>query len=101
MILSEAGFGLRKWVTNDSKLQNFFDSQENSETKILYETDITFSVEQFEPTKNNYKKVLGLEWDIQKDELVFQSEPFICFAKSLTHTKRKVLSEKYLLKEKC
>ena len=62
--MSEAGFGLRKWVTNDSKLQNFFDSQENSETKILYETDITFSEEQFRPRKSNYKKVLGLEWDI-------------------------------------
>ena len=27
-ILSEAGFDLRKWVTNDSKLQKFFDSQD-------------------------------------------------------------------------
>ena len=60
---------LRKCVTNDSKLQKIFDSQENSETKILNETDITFSGEQFGPTKNNYKKVLGLEWDIQNDEI--------------------------------
>ena len=50
-------------------MQKFFDSQENSETKILNETDITFSEEQFGPTKNNYKKVLGLEWDIQNDEI--------------------------------
>ena len=47
--------------------------------------------EQFRPTKNNYKKVLGLEWDIQNDEIVFQFEPFICLAKSLTPTKRNVL----------
>ena len=72
-------------------MQNFFDSQKNSETKILNETDITFSEEQFGPTKNNYKKVLGLEWDIQNDEIVFQFEPFIYLAKSLTHTKRNVL----------
>ena len=72
-------------------MQKFFDSQENSETKILNETDITFSEEQFGPTKNNYKKVLGLEWDIQNDEIVFQFEPFICLAKSLTPTKRNVL----------
>ena len=89
--MSEAGFDLRKWVTNDSKLQNFFDSQDNSKTKILNETDIIFSEEQFGPTKNNYKKVLGLEWDIQNDEIVFQFEPFICLAKSLTPTKRNVL----------
>ena len=69
-ILSEAGFDLRKRVTNDSKLQKFFDSQENSESKILSETDITFFEEQFGPAKINYKKVLGvlkvlgLEWDI-------------------------------------
>ena len=49
---------------NDSKLQKCFDSQENSETKILNETDITFSEKKFGPSKNNYKKVLGLEWDI-------------------------------------
>ena len=79
LVLSEAGFDLRKWVTNDIKLQKFFDSQENSETKILNETDITFSEEQFGPTKNNYKKVLGLEWDMQNDEIFFQFEPFICF----------------------
>ena len=91
LILSEAGFDLRKWVTNDSKLQQFFDSQENSETKISNETDITFNEEQFGPAKNNYKKVLGLEWDIQNDEIVFQFEPFICLAKSLTPTKRNVL----------
>ena len=78
-------------MTNDIKLQIFFDSQENSETKILNETDITFSKEHYGPTNNNYKKVLGLEWDIQNDEIVFQSEPFICLAKSLTPTKRNVL----------
>ena len=34
LILAEAGLGLKKWVTNDCKMQNTFDSQENSETKI-------------------------------------------------------------------
>ena len=71
LILSEAGFDLRTLVTNDNKLQTVFDSQENSETKILNGTDRAFSEEQFGPTKNNYKKVLGLEWDIQNDEIVF------------------------------
>ena len=91
LILSEAGFDLRKWLTNNSKLQKIFDSQENSKTKIFNETDITFSEERFGPTKNNYRKVLGLEWDIQSGEMVFQFEPFICLAKSLTPTKRNVL----------
>ena len=50
--MSEAIFDLRKWVTKDS--------QENSETKMLNKTDINLSEEQFELTKNNYKK---LEWD--------------------------------------
>ena len=61
LILSESGLDLRKRVTYNSKLQTFFDSQENSKTKVLNETDIIFSIEQFGPTKNNYKKVLGLE----------------------------------------
>ena len=58
--MSEAIFDLRKWVTKDKKLQKIFDSQENSETKMLNKTDINLSEEQFELTKNNYKK---LEWD--------------------------------------
>ena len=91
LILSKADFNLKKWVTNASKLQKNFDSQENSETKVLNETGLTFSEEQSESTKNNYKKVLGLEWDLQNDEIVFQFEPFICLAKSLTPTKRNVL----------
>ena len=89
--MSEAGFDLRKWVTNDIRLQKFFDSHENSETKILNETDITFSEVQYGPINNNYKKVLGLEWDIQNDGIVFQFEPFICLAKTLTPTERNVL----------
>ena len=61
--MSEANFGLRKWVTYDFKMQNIFDSQENNETKVLTETDIIFSEEQFGPTKTNYnyKKVLELK----------------------------------------
>ena len=58
--MSEAIFDLRKWVTKDKKLQKIFDSQENSETKMLNKTNINLSEEQFELTKNNYKK---LEWD--------------------------------------
>ena len=54
LILSDAGFDLRKCVTNESKLQKIFNSLENSETKILNET---FSKEQFGPTKI-IKKVL-------------------------------------------
>ena len=57
----------------------------------LHETDKTFFEEQFGPTKNDYKKVLGLEWDIQDDETVFQFEQFMYLAKSLTPTKRNVL----------
>ena len=71
LILSEAGFDLGTWVTDDIKLQKIFDSQEDSEIKILNETDITFSEVQYGPINNNYKKVLGLEWDIQNDGIVF------------------------------
>ena len=47
--------------TNDGKLQK---KKENIKSKILNETKITFSKKQFRPTKNNYKKVLGLECNI-------------------------------------
>ena len=50
LILSDAGFDLRKCVTNESKLQKIFNSLENSETKILNET---FSKEQFGPIRSS------------------------------------------------
>ena len=42
LILSDIGFNLRKCVPNDSKLQNFLYSQENSKTETLKNPDITF-----------------------------------------------------------
>ena len=78
-------------IVNCKKKKKKIDCLENSETKILNETEITFSEEQFGPTKNNYENVIGLEWAIQNDKIVFQFEPFICLAKSLAPIKRNAL----------
>ena len=45
-IMSKAGFQLRKWTSNDSELQTFFDSQEKP-TLVSKQDDSSFASSQF------------------------------------------------------
>ena len=83
-ILSEAGFDLRKWVTNDKELAEYITPRENEDSNLLSkDNDMTY----FEATSPNttveHKVVLGVGWDTTSDELIFR------FGK---HTKRNLLS---------
>jgi len=58
-ILEEGGFELRKWVSNDSDLQRFFDNAIASEPEVG--DDITFSQSQLGTSNSGLKKVLGVD----------------------------------------
>ena len=90
----EAGFDLRKWVTNNSALKKYFNQKEN----LLFKShsfeekdDYTFLESQIKFVRNDLKRVLGIEWDTQNDELVFHFFSLIDLARSLETTKRNVL----------
>ena len=72
-IMSSGGFVLRKWVTNSKELQSFFNEKEGKESQI------------------RFQKVLGVEWDLELDEFVFNFSKIIELARSLPTTKRNVL----------
>ena len=93
MILSEAGFDLRKWTTNNVKLQNYFDAQENIkvESKFQKIDDTTYLESQLPFSKNKFKRVLGVSWDQERDEFVFQFKDPVSLARSLEPTKRNIL----------
>jgi hypothetical protein len=77
-ILSEAGFNLRKWVTNDKELAGYIASRENGDNNLLgKDNDMTY----FEATSPNitveHQVVLGVGWDTTSDELIFRFDDLI------------------------
>ena len=100
-ILKTGGFNLRKWKTNNSTLLKLIQNDENdgeteSEPKRIQEEDGSFVNETFginlNSSENMKTKILGLNWDIEKDEFYLDFNELIKFANSLPHTKRSVLS---------
>ena len=90
----EAGFDLRKWVTNNSALQKYFNQKENLLSKnhsLEEKDDYTFLESQIKFVRNDLKRVLGVEWDTQNDEFVFHFSSLIDLARSRETTKRNVL----------
>ena len=90
----EAGFDLRKWVTNNSALQKYFNQRENLLSKNHSpeeKDDYTFFESQIKFVRNDLKRVLGVEWDTQNDEFVFHFSNLVDLARSLETTKRNVL----------
>jgi hypothetical protein len=64
-VMKEAGFDLRKWLTNDSELQKFFD-RGREVTKTIGD-DVTFAKSQVRTGTDGNHKVLGIEWDRDSD----------------------------------
>ena len=90
-VMDDAGLELRKWMSNNSELQQFFDRGKECEEVIG--DDTTFAKEQMNgETKNGRHKVLGLEWDREFDGLLFDFTDFIARSKSIQPTKRNILS---------
>ena len=81
MYLSEGGFELRKWKTNDSTIRYFLHQNEASYRLNLVETC----------EKKGIRKVLGLNWNYQRDEILFEFQNLVNQANELTCTKRNVL----------
>ena len=90
----EAGFDLRKGVTNNSALQKCFDQKENLLSKnhsFEENNDFTALESQIKLVGNALKRVLGVERDTQNDELIFHFSSLVDLARSLETTKRNVL----------
>ena len=92
-ILSCAGFDLRKWVSNNTELQIYFNEKENNSktSKKESEDDVTFLEAQLNHSNSIFKRVLGIEWDTESDEFIFRFSEFLKTAKMLDKTKRNIL----------
>ena len=72
--VDEGSFDLRKWITNNENLQHRINEHEIN----------------YKPT-NDYHKVLGLNWDYENDEFIFEFSKIVLEANKLVPTKRSVL----------
>lgn len=111
-IMFKGGFNLRKWNTNDKTLladiyalehknrkspgsKGDSDSPkvlEKSQVKHVVEDDQTYSQYAIgTPLSKGDSKVLGVNWDSDRDTLLFDLATIVAFAKSLPPTKRSVL----------
>ena len=91
--MSAAGLNLRKWLTNNEDLQQFFDQNENvkGNSESNQGDDITLVESQFKFNENKSKCVLGVQWNTKTDEIVFRFYSLVDQAKSVETAKRKVL----------
>ena len=74
--LSSARFELHKWVTNDDKLQQYFNYKESN-------GNLT--------TNNTNREVLSLTWCTENDTFVFDLKNLVTLAEDLKPTKRNML----------
>ena len=78
--MAKGSFNLRKWKSNDKELLCRINQEESKSNE-----------EQSNKTEGEIAKVLGLQWNTNRDQFQFDFDEIINFAKSLTLTKRNVL----------
>ncbi|KAK6172490.1 hypothetical protein SNE40_016128 [Patella caerulea] len=99
-IFQDGGFNMRKWVSNSTELLNQIQSdsnfqnsnkQTNNQTSVK-EEDEGYSKYSFSQQSTGNPKILGLIWDNQSDNLIFDFSKICSAIQSDSVTKRLVLS---------
>lgn len=97
--LAEAGFKLRKFITNYEELRERIDWNERSEgfaeTKISCEEELLYaksSLGNARGSSEDTHKILGIRWNHRRDELVFDIGEISQAMLELDPTKRNVVS---------
>ena len=94
--MMEAGFELRKWESNDKFLREKIRNSEGVET-ICSSGDLADCIGsskklgRVEVGNGVFRKVLGVSWDPEGDDFVFNFDSVIKLANTLPYTKRNIL----------
>ena len=93
-ILSEAGFDLRKWVTNDIELAGYIDSRENGDCNLLgKDDDMTYFKTTSPSITAEHKVVLGVGWyPTSVSKLAFRFNDLVLKYATIKPNKRNLLS---------
>ena len=93
--LSERGFQLRKWKTNEPKLLAvIMESEKENQVSENNCFDQTYAKEKLglEKTATGKAKVFGIDWDVQKNNFEFQQDKMIADVQDKAVAKRGILS---------
>jgi hypothetical protein len=97
--MAEAGFKLRKWLTNDKKLREKIDNSETGPGSNCLQPNADGEESYAQQTlgigsklSSGHERVLRLSWDIVNDNFIFEFSKLAEAAKKLTLTKRNILS---------
>jgi hypothetical protein len=95
--MEDGNFNLRKWNSNSKELLELFKKEDQNENKTskISEEDETYARtnlgEKILTELPTQRKVLGLIWNNIDDQLIFQFDFLVQFARQLPCTKRSVL----------
>jgi hypothetical protein len=102
--MANAGFKLRKWLTNDRCLREQIKTGEVSCVKTASESKYVHPTSDGEESyakqtlgvgsklSSSHEKVLGLPWDTENDRFIFEFSKLTDAAKKVALTKRNLLS---------
>jgi len=103
-IVKEGGFSLRKWNSNCQSLRERIKQDEESKTESTmeappnevesaqnHEEEESSETEATKSKTDQFVKILGIYWDVIRDEFYFDLSELIEYAESLPVTKRSVL----------
>ena len=93
-VLKEASFELRKWASNNPELTDMINksSEESTNTAERISCDeSTYTKSELGSNDSKYRKVLGINWDVNNDTFVFDFKEIITNAFELPATKRNIL----------
>ena len=89
--LSNGGFGLRKWATNDLQLRDYVNNHEQPlESSEISENELAY-VENELGISDKYRIVFWLKWNIGKDIFEFEFSDIAESGLGLVYTKRNIL----------
>ena len=88
LLTSTAGFTLRKWCSNSTEVMQRIENEESTEN-LNENTPITHVMSQ---VTSAYKSILGINYDIDNDELVYDFTRIVEMTQNKPHTKRNILS---------
>lgn len=105
-IMAKGGFNLRKWSSNSmevcsmitkNELKNNFElniAESDKGDSCFTEEDMSYAkdvLNSFAASSEESVKILGVNWNIRSDTLMFEMDELLKFAESLPPTKRSVL----------
>ena len=87
--MKEGGFNLRKWKTSSTELRDKINSYSESSEQGTKTTDKENTSDKEDDTAET--KILGLNWDIEKDLFRFDFSGLVSYVTTLPATKRSLL----------